>query len=92
MPPDICSSLHREVSIVSEESITTYLVPARKALLLLSYMRQKHGRIIQVSYDEEEILILQYSQLCCFKDVYGADETIHLLQHRLTSWAGETTN
>lgn len=31
-------------------------------------MGQKHGRIIQASYDEEENLILQYSQLWCFKD------------------------
>ena len=31
-------------------------------------MGQKHGRIIQASYDEEEKLILQYSQLWCFED------------------------
>ena len=31
-------------------------------------MGQKHGRIIQASYDEEENLILQYSQLWCFED------------------------
>lgn len=37
-------------------------------MLLLSYMGQKHGRIIQASYDAEENLILQYSQLWCFEN------------------------
>ncbi|KAJ5156401.1 hypothetical protein N7492_009204 [Penicillium capsulatum] len=43
------------------------IIPHRM-LLLLSYMGQKHGRIIQASYGEEEDFILQYSQLWCFED------------------------
>lgn len=36
-------------------------------LLVLSYMGEQHGRIIQASFDGEN-LVLQYSQLWSFED------------------------
>ncbi|CAG8092803.1 unnamed protein product [Penicillium salamii] len=64
-------TLHELRAIVNMLIIRTSHRPFRNysvhPLLLLSYMGQKHGRIIQASFDGEK-LILQYSQLWCFED------------------------
>ncbi|CAG8058855.1 unnamed protein product [Penicillium salamii] len=65
-------TLHEMRAIVNMLVIRTSHRPFRDypvhPLLLFSYMGQKHGRIIQASYDEEENWILQYSQLWFFED------------------------
>ncbi|KAJ5789583.1 uncharacterized protein N7518_006594 [Penicillium psychrosexuale] len=68
---DQCLTLHEVRAIVNMMLIRTSHRPFRKypihPLLVLSYMGEQHGRIIQVSFDGES-LILQYSQLWSFED------------------------
>ncbi|KAF4762006.1 hypothetical protein N7455_002761 [Penicillium solitum] len=65
------SLTHEVRAIVNMMLIRTSQKPFRKypihPLLVLSYMGEQHGRVIQASFDGE-ILVLQYSQLWSFED------------------------